>query len=207
MNKIWDSFLDVVILPPLEMRDYAISLSAKLHRHGTPWMLGLEERRPHLSLFHFPISPKSGGENVIAVLSRLMRGGTLHLTGISSPRHGAVFLNTDRPAWLVNAAEETSRTLWKCGIAERDPCFMERWQQMELSPRMEKNIAKWGSPLMSEDFLPHFTLGVLGNRAQAAEIVASLPFRPMSWTVDRFHVVQVGDGWTAGDVLGEGLFL
>jgi hypothetical protein len=25
----------------------------------------------------------------------------------------------------------------------------------------------------------------------------------MRWAVDRFHIVQVGEGWTAWDVLGE----
>ena len=202
-DKIWTDFFDVVILPPPEIRDYAIELSAKLHEHGTPWKLGLEERLPHLSLFHFSVHPKdlSFSHRPVRLLTRKMCGGDLQLTSISSPRHGATFLNTDCPSWLTNAARETSQILRKEGVAIEDPRFIERWRQMELTSRMEANIHNYGSPFMNQDFIPHFTLGVLKDKARAQDIAASLSFRGTSWTVDRLYIVQVGDGWTAWDIL------
>ena len=204
-DPIWKNFLDVVILPPPKVRNYAIELSVKLHERGTPWKLEVVRRKPHLSLHHFPTDPGfvSFPDRIVAQLTGQFPGGDIQLTSISSPRHGAIFLNTSRPDWLTNAAHATSVIVRNREMAIKDDRFMERWRQMELTPRMEASIEKWGSPLMAADFIPHFTLGVLQDKERAQEIAASLSFKPMAWKVDKLHVVQIGDGWTAWEVLAE----
>ncbi len=84
-DPIWNGFLNVVVLPPPEVRDYAIELSAKLYERGlTSWKLGLEERRPHISLFHFPLRAGLNAGDAVAALHDTIFGGDLHHKGGSS---------------------------------------------------------------------------------------------------------------------------
>jgi 2'-5' RNA ligase len=202
MDTIWRGFYDVVIFPREDVRDYAIELSEKLHRdHATAWKLDADNRKPHLSLLHFPMNPQRTLESLAESLTAISIG-RINLAGISSPRDGAIFLDVERSASLLTASRVVTSTIWDGGWAVEDPLFMERWRRADLTPRMMENIRAHHSPWMEEDFLPHFTLGGV-DKERAVQIAASLPFRQMSWDVSRLHIVQVGPGWTAGSVLAE----
>ena len=198
---IWKNFLDVVIIPPTEINKQALELSQMLKTHGAPWTLDSSERMPHLSLLHFPLASGKTIDDVCDSISEKISGGPLTVTGISCPRHGAVFLDTDRPAWLVNATEALSGLLWGQDIAAEDERFLERWNTLGMSERMLANISKWRSPFMGLDFIPHFTLGFLPDASKAAGIVKDLPFQTSTWQVNELFLVQVGEGWTAQKIL------
>ncbi len=185
------------------MFDYAIQLSQQLNNYGAPWSLNIKNRMPHLSLFHFPLAEGKSVENVIEVTSHKIAGGSLNLTGISSPRHGAMFLDTDRPEWLISATEQLSELLWGLEVAEEDSLFTERWNQLQMTPAMLENIRRWHSPFMDSAFLPHFTLGFLPDHDLGKDLAQSLEFKPASWPVETLQLVEVGEGWTAQRIVGE----
>src|SRR5437868_1707094 len=54
----WPGYYDVVILPPVAVRDYAIEISRQLQRAGGQWALGKRAFLPHISLYHIPILDK-----------------------------------------------------------------------------------------------------------------------------------------------------
>jgi hypothetical protein len=129
-DSIWNGFLDVVVLPPPEVRDYAIAVSTELHQHGTPWALGLEERRPHLSLFHFPLSQDYEVEDVTAVLANRLSGGHLFLISRSAacrtrdkPRQSRSNFPTNRCGGLWIAS-----TSFKSAKAGQPGMCSAKWQ-------------------------------------------------------------------------------
>jgi 2'-5' RNA ligase len=202
MDTIWRGFYDVVIFPPEDVRDYAIELSEKLHRdHATAWKLDARQRKPHLSLLHFPMNPQRALDGLAESLAGISIG-RITLAGISSPRDGAIFLDAERSPQLLEASRAVCSTVWDGGWAIEDALFMERWGKAGLTPRMMRNIQTHHSPWMEEDFLPHFTLAGV-DKERAVQVAAALPFRQMSWDVSRLYIVQVGPGWTAREVLAE----
>jgi len=187
---MWKNYFDVVILPPPPVRDYAISLSARLKKFGGRFVLGKRRYIPHISLYHIPVLPENFEvfREEVETITERFSGGELTLSSIELP-----LLMTDKPKWIqqlhIDVVTNTSRYFdWDYGAEDS-------WN-MDLLPanlraRAKGYIQKYGTPLIGAVFRPHITLTSFEDRSVVGEI-PPLPFKPMRFQVDTIHICELG---------------
>jgi len=191
--RIWKNYYDVVILPPKNVRDHAITLSKKLEKYGTTWSLGEKYFIPHISLYHIPVPP-SRFNDFIDELKRIVSGyapRTLALTRITQlEQYHAILAMTENPAWL----KELYRTIIKCTHTYFDMKYgvNELWGKKHLPRTMQKNIEAYGTPMVGRYFLPHITLGVLQGNGSSGEEIEKMKLKPLRFNVDAIAVCELG---------------
>src|SRR5712671_3984014 len=98
-DLLWPGYYDVVVLPPVPVRNHAIGLSRKLRRMGGQWQLGRRAFLPHISLYHIPVLEKDV-EVFLVELQRIVDSapwGELETTGLDMP-----VIQVSNPDWLKN---------------------------------------------------------------------------------------------------------
>ena len=207
MTEILPDFYDVLILPPEPIQRQAIALSAQLHRHGSKWKLGVQQFMPHLSLYHLPVHPENFKEfrGALDDAVRGFRDGDLRLTGISVRRiHRAVFLETNKPPWLVELYHRVIGETISYYDENRRKEIKGLWG--EMTPGMHRSFEQYGTPMTGLNFIPHFTLGAFDHEEDLDAGVHELEVKPATFRVDRLHVGLVGTGFTCQGVIHEAVF-
>jgi hypothetical protein len=188
--RVWKNYFDVVILPPPDVRDYSIDLSARLQNYGGKFVLCKHRYIPHISLYHIPVRPEKfeAFSREIQKISGAFAGGELNLRSIELP-----LLMTDKPKWITRlyldvinktkkyfdwsyGAEDT----WKMGLLPAN-----------LRSRAQGYLKTFGTPLMGAAFRPHITL----TGFEDISVVRKIPpmtFKPMSFDVDAIHICELG---------------
>ena len=189
-TEIWKNYFDVVILPPPDVRDYSIDLSARLKKHGVKFVLGRRRYIPHISLYHIPVRPENfeAFSRGIEKISAAFKGGRLRLTSIELP-----LLMTDKPKWITKLYLDVVNKSKK--YFDWDYGSEDRWN-LGLLPENLRTRAKgylhtFGTPLMGAAFRPHITLTGFKDRNAVDEIPA-LPFKSMAFDVEAIHICELG---------------
>jgi hypothetical protein len=200
----WHGFYDLVILPSEAVKREAIKLSAELFARGSRWQLGETERIPHLSLLHIPVHDCRLAEFIMHAGRVIRKMGveapqTLQVAGIHVREiHGAVFLMTERPAWLSELALGLAQEFAKFREASYD--LKSRWGMM--TPSMAENLELYGTPMLREDFEPHFTLGTFRDKNRAKKAAETITTAPAEFRVESIHLCPLYDGFTCGTPIG-----
>jgi 2'-5' RNA ligase len=188
--RVWKNYFDVVILPPPDVRDHAIDLSARLQNYGVKFVLGTRRYIPHISLYHIPVRPEKfeAFSREIEKTSAAFGGGELKFRSIELP-----LLMTDKPKWITRLYLDVINTSkkyfdWSYGAEDT-------WN-MGLLPANLRSTAKrylktFGTPLMGAAFRPHITLTRLENKNLVDEI-PPMTFKPMSFDVEAIHICELG---------------
>jgi hypothetical protein len=189
-GEVWKNYFDVVILPPPDIRDYAIELSKRLRKYGSKFVLGKRRYIPHISLYHIPVTPQNfqpfcdAVENVAANIA----AGELRLKNVQLP-----LLMTEKPAWLrklhLDVVRNTNRFFdWDYGA--EGSISTERFVG-KRRVQGEEYREKYGSPLIGALFQPHITLTSFEDKSVMDDI-PPLPLKPASFRVDAIHICELG---------------
>jgi len=188
--EIWKNYFDVAILPPPEVAKYAVELSTRLNRYGTGFVLGPTSYIPHISVYHIPVlAPafRDFSEAVMAV-AESCSGGRLQLNSLEMP-----VVQTDKPLWLRRLHRDVVNATvcyfdWDYGA-------QENWHTDYLPDRLkvhaERNLHKYGSPLIGSVFRPHITLTSFTNKAVVSEI-PTFEIEPLSFEVKEIAICELG---------------
>jgi hypothetical protein len=187
-NAIWKNYFDVVILPPPDVRDYSIDLSARLQNYGK-FVLGKRRYIPHISLYHIPVRPEKfeAFSKEIEKISAAFAGGELKLRSIESS-----LLMTDKPKWItrlyLDVINKTKKYFdWRYGAEDM-------WNvgllPANLRSRAQGYLKTFGTPLMGAAFRPHITL----TRLEDLNVrkIPPMTFKPMSFDVEAIHICELG---------------
>jgi 2'-5' RNA ligase len=202
--KIYKNYFDIVILPTKEIRDYSITLSKQLHKHGSDWTLGRKSFLPHISLYHIPIKQGDFGDFIIG-LERTIKGfraGQLKVKGLMLWKsYRSVLLITDKPKWLKNLYLKIIRRALKCFDWDYG---VERLWNADRQPKvMQKNIKLYGTPMVGRYFIPHITLGVLNNEKDLMKTFNKLKSRKYNFKPTGIYVCKLGRNHTCQKVVKE----
>jgi 2'-5' RNA ligase len=167
-GELWKNYFDVVILPPSDVRDYAIELSKRLNKYGANFVLGKRRYIPHLSLHHIPVAPENFQPFCDAVkeITAAFAGGEVRLKNIETP-----LLMTENPSWL--------RKLHREVVRKTNPYF---------DPEHE-------APLRGMPFKPHITLTSFDDK-NVVDGIPPLTFKAASFRVDAIHICELGPSHT-----------
>lgn len=185
---------DIVIIPPPEIREQAITLSQALAPLGTFFVLDDTTRYPHISLYHVPLQA-AVLPDVIETLGRVARETPSFILrqGTYYPDQGVwvgVRYVADKPILDLHAtvidATKGFRTI------EDDARYKARWA--ELSPKQRKNIEECGWADAYTRYSPHLTFSKL--RAPRADVLAHLPQREFSFRVGYIGLFELGENGT-----------
>lgn len=191
--EIWKNYFDVVILPPKNVANYAISLSKKLKLYNSHLLLGKKSFLPHISLYHIPVKQKNF-KKFILELENLLKGfkpGLLEINGLKLYKyHSSICLMTDKPAWIKKLCSKIIKTTLKYGDFNKN--IIKKWKADKLPMAMQKNIKKYGTPLMGKNFIPHITLGVFKNQEDMIKGFDKLKFKKFKFKPQKLYICQLG---------------
>ncbi|MBU0707491.1 hypothetical protein KKG41_03920 [Patescibacteria group bacterium] len=200
--KIHKNYYDVVILPPPKIRDYLISLSQQLYKYDSKWILGKRSYLPHLSLYHIPVKLKAFPvfiEELKTLLKNTQPGNLKLGDGALYLRYSSIILNTDKPTWLrklyLNIIKNTQKY--------RDPDFDQNkaWTYERLPLGMKNNLNKYGTPMVGQYFIPHFTLSQYYTNYKIQEGFRGLKFNKYSFKPDYLYVCELALGHTCQKII------
>ncbi len=200
--KIHKNFFDIVILPDKTVRDYSIGLSQQLKKYGSILTLGKKRFLPHVSLFHFPVTPKKF-DDFIKNLENTVKDskcGRLKLEGIKVFKsHSSFLLATDKPQWL----ETLYLKIIKNSLEYFDFNYGtdKLWGIDGLPKIMQNNIKKYGTPLVGKWFIPHITLGVFKDKKDAVNAFSRLKVKKHSFEVKNIYVCQLGKHFSCQKII------
>ncbi len=186
----YKNYYDIVILPSVEVRDFAIAQSRAIHEHvGSDLVLGKRSFKPHVSLYHVAVKTKNLSE-MIWRLRAIVRGqkavGSLSVQRYENQPHLAV----SKTAWLA----QLHQTVLAAINPLRDKSFPNTWKTnwatygMTVRAIHLKNIRNYGSPVVGAMFDPHITLTVLndvtvGAKAMDVILKTTYQFIPTAITI------------------------
>ena len=196
---LWPGYYDVVILPPVQIRDHAIDLSERLYRAGGLWRLGKQSFLPHISIYHIPVRDKDIG-SFLAELQRIVDStpwGNLETIGFDFP-----VITVSKPDWLKTLHERVvSRTV---RFQNRKYGTEKKWHLDRFSGRRlqfaKQYLRAYGTPMVGMNFRPHITLSSFKGKDPVSlnPLVRRMVFRP-----DRLHVCELGQSHTCHGVIRE----
>jgi len=189
-QNLWPNYYDVVVLPPAEVQDHAITLSRQLERYNSKFVLGTARYIPHISLYHIPVRAEQfdAFSREVGNVAENSAGGTLRLVSLEMP-----VLMTDKPDWLSRLHEAiVART---CRFLDRDYGAEATWNVDYLPAALVAPAARYlkefGSPLINEVFRPHITLTSFEDKSITQQI-PPLDFTGFSFEVDAIAVCELG---------------
>ena len=202
--KIYKNYFDIVILPPKEIRDYAISLSKQLYRHNSKWVLGKEGFLPHISLFHIPVKTKNF-DNLASELEKTVKGfkaGKLKISNLMLWKPNfAILLMTDKPGWIRKLYLKTIRRTLK--YFDWDYEVEKIWHSNKLPKLMQTNLKKYGTPMVGRYFAPHITLGVFRNEKDLIESFNKLKLKKYDFKPNSIYICELGENHSCQKILKE----
>jgi 2'-5' RNA ligase len=196
-------YYDVVILPPPALSRYAISASHRLAaRFGSPLVLDERQAAPHISLYHVAV-PRRHAPAFKDALSRLAgrtAPGALEVTGVHLYREfGSLAIAISKPAWLrrlyLRILHGTE------ALRDRDFDNERAWDAARLSAGQRRYLARYGTPLVGQHFIPHITVTALKDPAQLEAAAAMIRPPQASFRVTSLHVCSQGEYHTCRRVL------
>jgi len=195
MKNIYKNYFDIVILPPREVRDYAIKLSKQLYKHGSRWLLGKENFIPHISLFHIPVKPKNFDDFItnLEITVKGLKRGQLKVQRIRLwEPYPSLLLMADKPKWLNNLYLKVIKKMLK--YFDWDYGVEKLWHIKKLPKIMKKNVKKYGTPLIGRYFMPHITLGVFRDDKNMIDAFNKLKLKPKKYNfeVKSIFVCELG---------------
>lgn len=188
-KKLFKNYYDVVIIPPVRLRNSAIRLSRQVaDRYDGAFKLGNSRFVPHISLYHIAVEPRRLSE-FRETLKRIVKGvpfRSLRIIGIKQIKEKSVWMEISRPRWLLNLHREILKETFKF----QDPAFPARRVWMEYdSAAAKRNIKRYGSPYVDRLFQPHITLTVL---EQKVPDLKNIKTKKESFQVHSVSVYQLG---------------
>ncbi len=202
--KIYKNYFDIVILPPKEIRDYAINLSKQLYKHNSKWVLGKESFLPHISLFHIPVESKNF-DNFVSELEKIVKGfkaGKLKINNLMLWKpHFAILLMTDRPEWIRKLYLKIIRRTLK--HFDWDYEVEKIWHLSKPPKLMQKNLKKYGTPMVGRYFIPHITLGMFRNEKDLIEGFNKLKLKKYDFKPDSIYICELGKSHSCQKILKE----
>ena len=203
-TKVYKNYFIVVILPPKEIRDYAISLSKGLYKHNSKWVLGKESFLPHISLYHISVKPKDFDDFVLE-LEKLVKGfkaGKLKINDLMLWKpHLSVLLMTDKPEWAKKLYLKVIRRTLK--YFDWDYEIEKLWHIDKLSKLMQKNIKKYGTPMIGRYFIPHITLGAFRNEKDMVKGFNKLKLKKYNFRPNSIYICELGEGYSCQKIVKE----
>lgn len=202
--KIYKNYFDIVILPPEKIRSYSIGLSKQLYKQGSMLVLGKKNFLPHISLYHIPVKNKNF-ETFITELEKTAKGSNVRKLKINDlmlwKPHYSVLLMTDRPKWLkelyLKIIKNTSKYFdWDYGVEEI-------WHTDKLPKIMQKNIKKYGTPMVGKYFIPHITLGVFQNEKDMIRGYNKLKLKKYNFKPKSIYVCELGENHSCQKIIKE----
>ena len=194
----WRGYYDVVILPPPDIRDYAIELSRQLQRKGGRWTLGKRVFLPHISLYHIPVAASHLDDFVREVRSvaESANWGALQTTGFDMP-----LLMLDKPAWIRELhwkiVRRTVRYLNRNYGAEKT--WDLHWFRGRRRQLARRYLQRYGSPMIGMNFRPHITLSSFKG-VEGVEAI-ELDFRKLRFRPDKLYICELGPSHSCQRIL------
>ncbi len=199
---IYKNYYDVVILPPPEVRNYAVKLSREICRQfHTNFVLGQSAYLPHISLYHVPLRPEvlpRLNKTLQVILSRF-KLGRLHTIGIK--KGNAVWIEITNPSWLT----KLHLAILKEVAPLRDKTFkVERTWDWAYASLQKKYIENYGSPLVKKYFDSHITINFIDahkNGNSIIKFIKSVKFKTQGFKVNSISVCRQGPHHTCHEKL------
>ena len=182
---------DIVVIPPSDIAEQAITLSRTLAPLGTFFVLDGVKHHPHLSLYRVPFA-----ESVLRSV-----GDALEKLAATTP---SFFLEQgtyypDQGMWvgvryvtdqaILNLHTSVIATTREYRVIEDDARYKARWA--DLSPKQRTNIQECGWSDAYTRYSPHITFTKLQN--PRADVLAHLPQREFSFLVDHLGLYELGE--------------
>ena len=200
---------NLVLLPDIMVRDYAITLSQQIAKqHEVSFVLDGKNFYPHVSLYQaaYPDKNLPRIEKQMAAVAHSSKKFSLRIKGCST-LWGFIFLD----AVLNIPLQELHESIVSSLNDLREGMLMDSVKDMlsssDVSEKMKNSIRAYGSPLAMETYIPHITLCRLKNSAEVEEICASLGNANASFEVDALHVANIGIDGTVNEIFASYPFL
>ncbi len=190
----YKNYYDIVILPSVEVRDFAIAQSRAIHEHvGSDLVLGERSFKPHVSLYHVAVKTKNLPEMIwrLRAIVRVQKAvGSLSVQRYENQPHLAV----SKTAWLARLHQ----TVLTAINPLRDKSFPNTWKNnwttygMTVRAIHLKNIQNYGSPVVGVIFDPHITLTVLNDVTVSAKAVDVISNKKLRFTPSAITICKIG---------------
>jgi len=192
---------DIVILPPQEIADQAISISQALAPLDSFYMLDGETLYPHLSLYHVPFA-----ESALPAVRDALRK-LADSTASFQLQHQNYY--PDQGMWVgvryvtnqailgLHTAVITATRDYR--IVEDDARYFSRWS--ELSPKQQHNLKECGWKDAYTLYSPHLSFTKL--KQPRADVLALLPGQDLSFLVDHIALCELGDHGTCVKIVAD----
>lgn len=186
---MYKNYFDAVIIPSLEVREYAIQISQQAGEKGRgEFVLGRSRFIPHISLYHIPVKKRQvpALKKTLKKIISESKMGILELKKIKAPKEGSLWIEVSRPQWLVKLHQRVVNET----LQFRDPQFNAGKVWGSHYNSFQKNlIKKYGSPYVGRYFQPHITLIVFkGEKGDWPKVT----FHPKKFKVSSVSVYQLG---------------
>ena len=186
---MYSNYFDVVIIPPLNIREYAIQISQQIGGKGKgEFVLGRNRFIPHISLYHIPVKKRQITEfkKTLKKIISESKKGNLNLKNLKAPKEGSLWIEVNRPQWLVNLHQKIVEET----LVFSDPEFNAKKVWGSTYNAIQKNlIHEYGSPYVGRYFQPHITLTILKDKESNWKKVV---FQPKKFRVSSVSVYQLG---------------
>lgn len=196
-----DKRYDIAIIPPSSIAQQAISMSQELQPFGAFFVLDDKIYRPHISLYHVPLTEKVLS-TVIQILAKIAAQTKPFFLGQDTyyPDQG-VWIGV---RYIADKAILDLHTTVIAAIkeyrAEQDDIrYLERWP--ELSPARRKNIEECGWSDAFAYYSPHISFTKL--KQPQADVLAHLPHRDFSFFAERIGLYELGKHGTCVELVAD----
>lgn len=200
--EIYKNFYDIVIIPPRNVRKYAIDLSKKIYPYNHKWYLGEAKFIPHISLYHIPVRPELF-KKFIANLKRVLlcqRFGSLCMTNLETfPPHDGIYWTTDKPKWLQKLHLRILKNIlpyfdWDYGAEKL-------WNINELTKGEKDSFKTYGTPMVERYFRPHVTLGKCPDIQQRKALIKKLYTPKLTFPVQSIYICELGTSFSCQSII------